>query len=83
MSSRPARARRRYAFRGALPVLGLAAPVAYLLFPWGLLALLLLLPAALYGLLRHRTAGWGMSDERLVLRFRRLARTTVVAPRTS
>jgi putative membrane protein len=77
----PARARRRYAFRGALPALVLAAPVAYLFFPWGLLALLLLLPAALYGLLRHRAAGWGMSEKRLVLRFRRLARTTVVAPR--
>ena len=77
----PARARRRYVFRGALPVLVLAAPVAYLLFPWGLLALLLVLPAALYGLLRHRAAGWGMSGERLVLRFRRLARTTAVATR--
>jgi putative membrane protein len=77
----PGRARRRYAFRSALPVLVLAAPYAALFFPWGLAGLLLALPAALYGLLRYRAAGHGLDDDRLVLRFRRLARTTVVAPR--
>lgn len=77
----PLRARRRYAFRATLPVLVLAAVPAVLLFPWGLLAFVLLLPAAFYGWLRHRAGGWSMSGDRLVLRFRRLARTTVVAPR--
>ena len=77
----PGRARRRYAFRSALPVLVLAAPYAVLFFPWGLAGLLLTLPAALYGLLRYKAAGQGLDDDRLVLRFRRLARTTVVAPR--
>ena len=77
----PYRARRRYAFRAALPVLALAAVLAVLFFPWGLISLALLIPAALYGVVRHRTAGWGMSGDRIVLRFRRLARTTVVAPR--
>ncbi len=77
----PDRAKRRYAFRAALPLLVLAALPAVLLFPWGLFAFLLLLPGGLYGLLRHRVAGWNMSDDRLVLRFRRLARTTIVAPR--
>src|SRR3712207_7264771 len=33
------------------------------------------------GLLRYRAAGYGLDDGRLVLRFRRLARTIVVAPR--
>ena len=77
----PRRARRRYAFRAALPALVLAASGAVLFFPWGLLALLLVVPAALYGLLRYRAAGHELGGERLVLRFRRLARTTVVIPR--
>ena len=77
----PGRARRRYAFRSALPVLVLAALYAMLALPWAALGLLLALPAALYGLLRYRTAGYGLDPNRLVLRFRRLARTTVVAPR--
>lgn len=77
----PAKARRRYAFRTALPFLALAAAPAVLLFPWGLFALLALIPGAFYGLLRFRAAGWGVSGDRLALRFRRLARTTVVAPR--
>lgn len=76
----PPRARRRYAFRAALPVLLIAAPNAVLLFPWGLFLFLLALPAALYGLLRYRAAGHGLDGDRLVLRFRRLARTTVVVP---
>jgi putative membrane protein len=80
LESLPSRARRRYAFRLALPVLVLAAPYAVLFFPWGLAGLLLALPAALYGLLRYRAAGQGLDDDRLVLRFRRLARTTFVAP---
>ncbi len=77
----PGRARRRYAFRSALPVLVLATPYAVLFFPGGLAGLLLALPAALYGLLRYGAAGQGLDLDRLVLRFRRLARTTVVAPR--
>lgn len=77
----PGRARRRYAFRSALPVLVLTVAYAVLLFPWGLVGLLLVVPAALYGLLRYRAAGHGFDDDRLVLRSRRLARTTVVALR--
>jgi len=77
----PGGARRRYVFRSTLPVLVLAAPYAVLFFPWGLAGLLLTFPAALYGLLRYRAAGQGLDDDRFVLRFRRLARTTVVAPR--
>jgi len=77
----PRRARQRYAFRSALTALALAAPGAVLFFPWGLLALLLVVPGAFYGLLRYRAAGHELSGERLVLRFRRLARTTVVVPR--
>jgi putative membrane protein len=77
----PDRARRRYAFRSALPMLVLTVACAIFFFPWGLVCLLLIVPAALYGLLRYRAAGHGLDDDRLVLRFRRLARTTIVAPR--
>jgi putative membrane protein len=77
----PARGRRRYAFRAALPVLLVSALVSIFYFPWGLLVLLLALPAALYGHLRHRAAGYDLDGDRLVLRFRRLARTTVVTSR--
>ena len=81
LESLPARARGRYAFRSSIPALLVAAPLAFFLFPWGLLALILAPPAALYGLVRHRAAGYALSEDRVVLRARRLARTTVVAPR--
>ena len=77
----PARARGRYAFRSSIPALIVAAPLALFAFPWGLLALILVPPAALYGLVRHRAAGYALNEDRVVLRARRLARTTVVAPR--
>jgi putative membrane protein len=77
----PVRARRRYSVRAALPALPISVLLAVLLFPWGLLALLFALPAALYGSLLYRAAGHGLDGDRLVLRFRRLARTTIVAPR--
>jgi putative membrane protein len=57
-----------------------AALFVVFLFPWGFFILLLMLPAALYGLLRYRAAGHRLDDERLILRFRRLARTTVLVP---
>lgn len=77
----PARARRRYAVRAALPALLLAAPFAVLFFPWSLFVLLLTLPAALYGLIKYWAAGYDFDGDRLVLRFRRLARTTVIVTR--
>ena len=77
----PTRARHRYSVRAALPVLPISVLLAVLLFPWGLLALLFALPAVLYGSLLYRAAGHGLDGDRLVLRFRRLARTTIVAPR--
>jgi putative membrane protein len=76
----PDRARRRYASRAALPVLLVSTLSAVVFFPLGLVALLLTLPAVLYGLLRYRAAGSRLDGNRLVLRFRRLARTTVILP---
>lgn len=82
----PARALRRYVFRAVVPFV-LAAGAAALLSifsdpaVWGLLALLALPAAALYGWLSFRDAGWAFEDDRLVVRSRRLARITAIAPR--
>jgi putative membrane protein len=84
----PARARRRYVFRPVVPVLvlvvavALASPLAFDLATWGFFAaLLLVFPAALYGWLRYRDAGWAYRGDLLVVRSRLLARTTAIAPR--
>ncbi|WP_273888009.1 PH domain-containing protein [Rubrobacter naiadicus] len=82
----PARARRRYAIRSALPAAALAAALILLFTtladagPPGLLPVLVVPPALLYGLLRHRDTGWAISGDRLVLRTRRLSRTTTIIP---
>ncbi len=85
LNSLPKRALRRYVFRATAPVLVLlaAALASFLVFDlsWGFAALLLLLPAAFYGWLRHRDAGWALEEDRLVVRSRLLTRTTAIAPR--
>jgi putative membrane protein len=84
----PARALRRYVFRSTGPVLfvavtvALASPLVFDFVVWGFLAAsLLLIPAALYGWLRYRDAGWAYQGDVLVVRSRLLARTTTIAPR--
>jgi putative membrane protein len=82
----PRRALRRYVFRSTAPTLFLifaAAPASFVVFDlaWGLAALLLVLPAAFYGWLRYRDAGWALEGDRLVVRSRLLTRTTAIAPR--
>jgi putative membrane protein len=83
----PTRARRRYVFRAAIPLLFLAATLAAILvFPLerpalAPLTLLLLLPAVPLGLMRYRDAGWSLEEDRLVVRSRLLALTTAIAPR--
>jgi putative membrane protein len=84
----PIRARRRYVFRSAVPVLilatavALASPLALDLAAWEFFAVLLLVfPAALYGWLRYRDAGWAYMGDLLVVRSRLLARTTAIASR--
>lgn len=75
----PPRAARRYATPEALAggaiggVLAVAWPVA-----WPAIVVLAVL-GALDGLLRHRSAGWRLSEGRLALRRRLLARRTLVA----
>jgi len=82
----PRRALRRYVFRSTAPTLFLifaAAPASFVVFDlaWGLAALLLVLPAAFYGWLRYRDAGWALEGDRLIVRSRLLTRTTAIAPR--
>jgi putative membrane protein len=79
----PIRALRRYVFRTTAPVLAVAfaSSFAFDSVTWGLLALLLVLPTAVYGWLRYRDAGWAYQGDRLVVRSRLLSRTTAVAPR--
>jgi putative membrane protein len=60
---------------GAVPLVAYTVPSGVLLSP------LLLVPAALFGWLRFRDAGWAFSGDRLFTRSRMLARTTTVAPR--
>jgi putative membrane protein len=83
----PARSLRRYVFRATVPALLLTAAAALSYFLaldsllGGLPALLLIPLAAAYGWLRYRAAGWAFEDDRLITRFRRLARSTAIAPR--
>lgn len=83
----PRRSLRRYVFRSTVLVL-LLAIVAGVQFAFVLDSVLmgfsflpLVIPAALYGWLRYRDAGWEVVEDRLVARSRSLGRTTSIAPR--
>jgi putative membrane protein len=75
----PGRAVRRYAL-APTAVAALAAAALVVAFGTAALPALLLLPAAVaLGFARHRAGGWHLAGGRLVLRTRRLARTTAAA----
>jgi putative membrane protein len=82
----PRRSLRRYVFRATVLYLIIAfaaALVSFLVFQsaLGLLGLLLIPPAAAYGWLSYRDAGWAFEEDRLVVRHRGLGRKTAIAPR--
>jgi putative membrane protein len=82
----PRRALPRYVFRAAVlyTIIAFAAAlISSLIFQsaLGLLGLLLIPPAAAYGWLCYRDAGWALEEDRLVVRHRSLGRKTAVAPR--
>lgn len=79
----PSRSRRRYAFRlsQTIPAILLAIAPAVFLFPWGLMALLLVPAAVALGLWQYHDAGWAVVENTLLLRSRDLARTTIIMPR--
>ena len=60
-----------------------AALLSFLVFQsaLGLLGLFLIPPAAAYGWLCYRDAGWAFEEDRLVVRHRSLGRKTAIAPR--
>src|SRR5215218_474328 len=76
----PRRALRRYVLPPAALLLALGAAACVAVpdaAPWPLLAVP---PAAGYGVARWRAAGWRIEGGRLAVRFRRMARITVLAP---
>ncbi len=75
----PSRAAARYALGPAAGALVVAVALA-VLTPFGPWPLLIVPPAAAYGLARHRAAGWRLRDGRLAVRSLLVARRTVLAP---
>ena len=87
LRSLPRRSLRRYVFRSTVLVLLLSIVAGTMLafaldsILAGFVFLPLSIPAALYGWLRYRDAGWEIVDDRLVARSRSLGRITSIAPR--
>jgi putative membrane protein len=82
----PRRSLQRYVFRATFVYLIIAfaaAMVSFLIFQstLGLFGLFLIPPAAAYGWLCYRDAGWAFEEDRLVVRHRSLGRKTAIAPR--
>jgi putative membrane protein len=77
----PRRALRRYITRMLLMGLGISALVILLFYPAGLASLSLVPLAGVLGWLRYRDAGWAIVGGYAVLRYRNLARSTVIVPR--
>lgn len=75
----PRRSLRRYVLPPATAAAVVPVVLVVVLGAPGLAALALPLLAAIYGVAAHRTAGWGLDGDRLVLRRRGLQRTTLVA----
>ena len=76
----PPRAVTRYMVKTALPVL-IIAGILILAFAENYFLLLIAVPAAIWGVLRFKDARIGTTDRTLVMRFRRLARTTALIKR--
>ena len=76
----PPRALRRYVVPPASAALVAAVAAAVAIPGAGLWPLLAVLPASAYGALCWRDAGWRLAGGRLLLRRRRMARVTILAP---
>lgn len=76
----PPAARRRAIVRRLVPALVVAVPVAVLLAPWGLLALVLPLLAVGHGEMAYRALGWAEVGAHVVTRHGALGRETAVVP---
>jgi len=80
LTALPRQAWKKYVLPVAIFLLA-ATLIAAWFTPWGWTGLALGAAAAGYGYWRYRSAGWRRADDMLVLRFRRIALTTVVIPR--
>lgn len=76
----PPRAITRYIIKTSIPVLIVAGIIAYFIFQ-SYFPLLLAIIGVIWGVLRFRDARIGTTDKTLVMRFRRLARTTAFIKR--
>lgn len=77
----PRRSWRRFVTVKVVLATLISVPLSYFFYPWGLLALLLVPLAVLYGHLCYRDEGWYLAGEDLVLRSRFLTRTTTIVTR--
>jgi putative membrane protein len=77
----PPRARRRYAAPPAIAALTFATPLVALVPGAWPAAVAIVAVAAATGVLRHADAGWALRDDRVIVRTRRLGRSTLVARR--
>lgn len=77
----PKRARKRYLIRSILPLLPL--PVAFYFVPGNLIWIgMVIFPISLFfGNLRYKDGGYHLEGDRLILRYRNFARTTVLLKR--
>ncbi|WP_226671378.1 PH domain-containing protein [Metabacillus litoralis] len=79
--SLPKRSMSRYIIRKALLALIVIVPVSYLLFPWGLLSILLLLVGILWGYQTFKDTGWYIVDNQLQLAYRFVSKSTILVRR--
>lgn len=74
----PKRARRRYVFRNTwFFVLLVCAAFWFIPVQYAIPTTVLITIGVIFGVLKHKDAGWFLTDELVAVRFRRLKRTTV------
>ena len=79
MTSSPKRARVRYLFRASW--LYIVLTPLYFFVPQALFILLLWLPSVALAVLKHRAAAVSLSEDQLTLRYRNVAKSTLLVPR--
>ncbi|WP_307258321.1 PH domain-containing protein [Oikeobacillus pervagus] len=77
-SSLPKVALTRYIFRQLLLVIVPIVVISWLLWPYGLWSILLLIPMALLGYWRYKDAGWNICGNQLSLKFRLFSKQTMI-----
>ena len=74
----PFRALHRYLIRSIIPVIPLVVVAVIFLRPWGYFSLLLIITSVIIGYIQYRDAGWAISDNQLLLRFRKINKVTIL-----